>query len=408
MAAPSNLIIFGASTRAAAFSAIRAGLRPWCGDLFADADLQPRCPVTALSPERFADGFDSLADSAPEGPWIYTGALENHDQLIHSITQRRALWGNSQAVLEKARSPHFVTQLLEDAGLPHPEVFYEYPEESPSDGQWLIKPLKSAGGIGIRHWTPGTKSTRRVYLQEYIEGVPCSAIYVADGGEARLLGVTEQLIGESWAHAGPFRYCGSIGPLMPDKRQWGLLMRIGNVIAAGCGLRGLFGIDFVLADDVPFAVEVNPRYTASVEVIEHTTQTAALALHAHVFDPSYSPSPPRGEGWGEGAKAPATHTPSPLTPLPQGERGDKVIGKAILFAWMSVLFPGEGPWMDSLRNPCDSWDVPAFADIPHPGEAFEVGRPILTFFAKANSVEACKDKLRQIGQELERHLFARS
>ena len=33
----STLILAGAITRAAAFSAIRAGLRPWCVDLFADA-----------------------------------------------------------------------------------------------------------------------------------------------------------------------------------------------------------------------------------------------------------------------------------------------------------------------------------------------------------------------------------
>ena len=31
-----RLLLFGASTRAAAFSALRAGLKPWCVDLFAD------------------------------------------------------------------------------------------------------------------------------------------------------------------------------------------------------------------------------------------------------------------------------------------------------------------------------------------------------------------------------------
>ncbi len=38
MASPQHLLIFGASARAAAFSALRAGLQPWCADLFADAD----------------------------------------------------------------------------------------------------------------------------------------------------------------------------------------------------------------------------------------------------------------------------------------------------------------------------------------------------------------------------------
>ena len=39
-----SLLIVGGSTRAAAFSALRAGLRPWCADLFADLDLQQRLP----------------------------------------------------------------------------------------------------------------------------------------------------------------------------------------------------------------------------------------------------------------------------------------------------------------------------------------------------------------------------
>ena len=44
-----HLLLFGASVRAAAFSALRAGLRPWCADLFGDADLQARCPALALA-----------------------------------------------------------------------------------------------------------------------------------------------------------------------------------------------------------------------------------------------------------------------------------------------------------------------------------------------------------------------
>ncbi len=400
-----HLIIFGASTRAAAFSAIRAGLRPWCGDLFADADLQAKCPVTAIPPELYPEGFAALAESAPEVPWMYTGAMENHGGLVHTIARQRPLWGNGLTALEKARSPQFLARLLEDAGLPHPELFYEFPDEVPSDGEWLVKPLASASGIGIRRWAHGQKASRRVYLQEYIAGTPCSAVYVGNGDEARLLGVTEQLIGESHLHAGPFRYCGNVGPLMPDKKQWELLMRIGNAIASGCGLRGLFGIDYVIADNVPYPVEVNPRYTASVEVIEHATWTAALALHANEFDSSLSlPEGPPPEKM----SPPSPHPdPTALRVGTSSSRRDRVIGKAVLYAWMSSLFPAEGPWMESLRKPRDPWNLPAFADIPHPGEAMEVGRPILTFFAAADSVEACKDKLWQIGAEVERSLFVR-
>src|SRR5262245_28665656 len=62
-----NLLIFGASVRAAAFSALRAGMRPWCADLFADADLRGRCPAMQL-PGRYPLDFLKLIDSEVPGP----------------------------------------------------------------------------------------------------------------------------------------------------------------------------------------------------------------------------------------------------------------------------------------------------------------------------------------------------
>ena len=57
MSAGPSLLIFGASVRAAAFSALRAGLQPWCADLFADADLRARCPTIRVPAEVYPDGF---------------------------------------------------------------------------------------------------------------------------------------------------------------------------------------------------------------------------------------------------------------------------------------------------------------------------------------------------------------
>ena len=55
-----NLVILGASTRAAAFSALRANLRPWCIDLFGDMDLRGRCPVQTIAPEDYPGGLVRL------------------------------------------------------------------------------------------------------------------------------------------------------------------------------------------------------------------------------------------------------------------------------------------------------------------------------------------------------------
>src|SRR5262245_62223359 len=63
-------------------------------------------------------------------------------------------------------------------------------------------------------------------------------------------------------------------------------MRIGRMIGEGCGLLGLFGVDFIHYLDRPWVVEVNPRYPASVEVLELATGVPAIGLHRAAFDPA--------------------------------------------------------------------------------------------------------------------------
>jgi hypothetical protein len=117
-----TVLIFGASARAAAFSALRAGFKPWCADLFADADLRQRVPAMQL-PARYPDGFLDLIDVELPGPWLYTGGLENRPFLVRKMARRRPLWGNDQAALLAARSPFAVAQGLRRAGLPGPAVW---------------------------------------------------------------------------------------------------------------------------------------------------------------------------------------------------------------------------------------------------------------------------------------------
>src|SRR6266542_4829427 len=280
-----HLIIIGASVRAVAFSALRAGLRSWCADLFGDLDLRARCLTTVLLPQRYPDGFIDLFSQALPGPWMYSGALENRPRLIRQLARQRPLWGNDGPVLDIVRSPQRVAQILTAAGLPCPAVLTQAPS-SRGGPRWVVKPRASAAGLGIHFWKGRALPSRRArlsYFQEFIPGTSCAALFLGDREGARLLGVTRQLVGESWLGAAPFRYCGSIGPLDVPAGTRAILEAIGRELTAASGLRGLFGVDFVLRDCIPWPVEVNPRYTASVEVLEYATGLRAVALHRQVF-----------------------------------------------------------------------------------------------------------------------------
>ncbi len=209
-------------------------------------------------------------------------------------------------------------------------------------------------------------------------------LFLGDGRSARLLGMTRQLVGSPWLHAAPFRYCGSIGPVDPGLVQRPCLEKLGYLLASECFLQGLFGVDGVLREGAFCPVEINPRYTASVEVLEYAMAAPMLSWHAHVFQHDCLP------------------------PLPTSfDPASRTIGKAILFARADLHFPAEGPWMAELRSPKPVHELPAFADIPTAGERIETGKPILTFFAAADSPSSCEDALRQIAADLDRWLFGR-
>jgi predicted ATP-grasp superfamily ATP-dependent carboligase len=335
-------------------------LRPWCADLFADADLRRLCPVRHVPLASYPDGLlDALSD-APPGPVMYTGALENSPRLLARID--RPLWGNPPDIVCRVRSPGLLAAALREAGLPSLAV-----RATAEDGRrWLLKPRRGAGGQGIAFYAGQAFDPRRHYLQEFREGEPAAALYLGrPDGTADLLAVTLQIVGAPWLHAGRFQYAGSIGPVAPPSADE--LCRLGDLLAGRFGLRGLFGVDGIVDDGHFWPVEVNPRYTASVEVVERAQGVALLAAQRAVFEGR--PIEPM----------------TPASPL--------VAGKAILFARDDLIFPAGA--------------FPDCADIPHPGERFERGRPVLTCFAAGATVAACRASLQETARHLDRRLFGR-
>jgi predicted ATP-grasp superfamily ATP-dependent carboligase len=265
------------------------------------------------------------------------------------------------------------------------------PKEIPSQGRWLLKPWVGAGGTGIHFFIgkrPRQSPRRKVYYQEFIEGLPCSAVFVGDGKQSRLLGATRQLVGEPWLHAAPFHYCGSIGPLSLESAQRAAIEKIGETLVAGFSLCGLFGVDFILTDEGLWPVEVNPRFPASVEILEAASGMSALAVHQHAFEPSTSEPPDFRSLEDFGSLRPGL-----------------VWGKAILFARAPLIFPDSGPWFQGPRSSADFNDFPDFADVPPPHRPIQRGKPILTFFSRSLGADDCLNHLKQIGQDLDRRVY---
>lgn len=355
-----DILILGSSARAAVFSALRAGLRPRCLDFFADADLTAVCPALAIAPNPTDDELEQIAASLGAPFWLYAGPFENRPDLIDRLSRSSRLLGNGGETLRAVRDPWNVAAALNRRGFAAPRLA-RIADGSPTAGRWLVKPLASGGGLGVQVWEgePVGSNTSH-YLQEFIDGPTLSALYVAAQGTARLLGIARQ---EHSASSSPFLYRGSVGPWPVPGLVSAKLARLGDVLAGEFGLVGLFGVDFILADNEPWPIEVNPRYTASVEVLELAARRAFLANHVRACA--------RGE-------LPAEASPP-----------SRVVGKRIIYATRPIRFP-EVP---IPRFQPDVLEPSSLADVPRPGSVIQAGEPIMTVLAKGRNAAECLAEL---------------
>jgi predicted ATP-grasp superfamily ATP-dependent carboligase len=388
-----NILIAGVSVRAAAASAARAGFAVTSLDAYGDADAHPA--VRALSAERdFGRRYSArtaarLSRAMECDAVAYLSNFENDAGAIEALAAGRILLGNGPDVVRRARDPRLLAEAFRRAGLPVPllEIDRAVPVwqtgSTPVRGAWqtgstpvrgavwqtgsapvrgvrgwICKPIRSGGGQHVRRWN-GRRVPTGCFLQEQIDGTPGSVTFVAARGRATVLGISRQLVGDRAFGGSRYRYCGNI--FTPVEARLGQRAEaLAQCAAEAFGLAGLNGIDFVERDGVPYPIELNPRWSASMEVIERCS--AASLFESHV------------EACLDG-RLPAA-TPS----LAAGAHG-----KAVVFARETVIVHESRRWLDD----------PDVADVPHPGERVVAGAPVCTVFASAASGEACEAALRE-------------
>jgi predicted ATP-grasp superfamily ATP-dependent carboligase len=361
-----HVLIAGLTTRALALSAVRAGYRVTAVDAFGDLDLRAASEVVKLPRDRRYRPLAAARAGAqePAGLVAYTSNFENYPEAVDLLASGRRLLGNSPEVLRRSRNPIAVMRLLRHHGFATPESRGTAIPATGTLRSWLLKPRRSGGGHGIRAWQPGTPVPRSSYLQERIPGRVGSIIFAADGTGAVPLGFSLQLVGDPHLGASGFRYCGSMlgnsaARLFPQQdRLLETAAAMATVLSRELHLVGLNGLDFIARQGIPYPIEVNPRFSASMELLEREHGLSMFEIHA---------------GASQGIL--------PLIPARTG----LVHGKAIVFARRDLVLGDTRSWLED----------PSLADIPHPGERIHRGRPICTVFARARSGVTCQRLLRR-------------
>jgi uncharacterized protein len=356
-----HVLIAGVTTRALAVSAVRAGYLVTAVDAFGDLDLRAAAEVITVRPRFDPNAAASSARQSSAALVAYTSNLENHPKAVERLARGRTLLGNSPATLARVRNPFVLARFLRQGGFLAPLTRATAPAKV-DDIAWLLKPRKSGGGHGVTVWEHKSSVPRGKYLQERITGIPGSAIFAANGRQAVVLGLSRQLVGDSRFGAHSFRYCGSLvgGALAPVFPQQPDLLRTASALATEVtrefGLIGLNGIDFVARQGVPYPIEINPRCSASMELLERAHPLPLFELHARACR-GILPSAP--------------------------EWGRVVEGKAIVFARQDVVPTCTDAWVGNH----------SVADVPPPKVPILNGAPICTVFARGSTPAKCIRRL---------------
>jgi predicted ATP-grasp superfamily ATP-dependent carboligase len=360
-------LLVGLSTRAIAESAVKSGDDILTLDHFGDQDQKMLVKNLSLARDcglPFSAANLLRASETLEFDRVtYTSNLENHPEVVAVLACRAKLAGNSSQTIRRIRDWKLLREFCRNKSVKHPVTLLPGEEEqATSDHAWLVKPVDGGGGHHIYPWDGRPLSDSSI-LQAYAEGIPFSAAFVANGSRGVVLGLTRQLNGISELGVDGYNWCGNILPLTLAADQKKRLLReiqhLVNDLIQHFELKGVGGIDFILAESgdgqlSPFLLEVNPRYTGSMELIEWAYGLNIYSLHRDACD---------------------GHLPE----FTLSEQVDEAYyGKGIVFARQDVVIKNTESWFSSGRR-----------DVPFAGDRIKQGHPVCTILAQADTDNDC-------------------
>jgi predicted ATP-grasp superfamily ATP-dependent carboligase len=353
---PASLLIAAISGRALAASAIRAGLTPLVADFFADADTRALAHACrklkgdigrGMRWQSLGPALEALARAAPSPilGFVYGSGFEDRPHLLTRIAERWPVLGNDAATVERIKAPESFFAELDRLGIAHPLMATERPARGEG---WLAK---RKGGGGGSHIVPSRIATggRDVYYQQQVTGRAVSALFVADGGAARVLGFSEQWTAPSKRSL--WRYGGAV---QPATLPTGMARHMASAVkraAEAFKIKGLASADFMVRDGHALLLEINPRPGATLDVFD-AGATPLLRLHLDAV----------------------IKRKLPLA----GLKFDDALASSIVYAPKGFVVPPDMIWPDWV------------ADRPKSSEWIDKNRPICTVLARAETKARAK------------------
>jgi len=276
------VLIAAMSGRALAASARRAGYRPLVADCFGDEDTLALAHAhrrltldfhRGIDRDELVDALDDLATTSGPAAVVCGTGFEDRPEVLAIMAERWTLLGNSAATVMSAKDPTRFAALCREQGIRHPPTRADVPADP--DG-WLAKRRGGAGGAHVRTADAAATSTNGLYYQQRVAGAAVSALVLANGRSAVILGFSTQWTSPTARQ--PFRYGGAVRPAALGRETADALADSVARLVRAIPIVGLNSVDFLVEGDRHWLLELNPRPGATLDIFE-PTQGSLFGLH---------------------------------------------------------------------------------------------------------------------------------
>jgi uncharacterized protein len=371
------LALVALSARMLAESARRGGFECVALDLFGDRDTRR----AARAWTRIGDPDELRLDTAAASTslralrgcdgWIAGGGTDGVLDALESNARPLPLIGNRPEVVRALRTPRSFFGALAALAIPHPETVLERPADPRG---WLTKDLHGSGGLHIRPTSAGdfAQDEPGRYFQRVSAGTPMSALFVANGHDARIVGFNELIVERLGTL--PFVYRGAVGPVVPPARVRRELTQTVHALVRHFELVGLNSVDCLLDGDAVRILEVNPRPSASMALYDDRWPGGLVGAHV------------------------AASLHRSITPVADPANGDEVRGFLVVHAGQALRCRDRA----AERMLASGW----VHDVPNEDAEIAPGQPVCTVSAAARSMSDVRAALASRAHDVLRDLAA--
>lgn len=325
---------------------------------------------------------------------------------LDDLHRQFSVFGPTAAQMRRLRDPNFWKAAARESDLCFPPTVLAGSPPVSTDARWLRKSRSGGGGLHVRrapstvpqqnHSATATQRCEQEYWQQEIVGrsigVTCILLPGPKGSlRVCLLGATEAWTARDWPGPTEFIYRGSWGPIKLSPRQCTAIKRFAAFVGTETGLFGWLQMDFIeSADRKLWLLEINPRWTAGMEVLARTGYNP-VPLHLAAYETALHSNAPKIDELASEVREPSVEP-------------DIVFAKAIVYAKRDFELTEDACRCLRELSPAHHADIPYF-DKDTPPTAIPEGSPLLTVHDKIASANV-GDARQSLLERLRNHAVA--